>query len=59
MLQSTYVKALDCPKQEVLERAFAASQRGWISLKRIANVIDISFPNLLSAQELELLREQS
>jgi len=59
MLQSTYVKALDCSTQEVLERAFEASQRGWISLKRIANVIDISFSNLLSTQELELLREQT
>lgn len=59
MLQSAYVRILSTTSSELLECAAEASQRGWLSLKRIASVVDISFPEMLSARELEYLREQN
>jgi len=57
LFNSEYARLLDCPRERVLELAENASRRGWIIMKRVGNVIEVLFPNLLNEQEKEWLRE--
>lgn len=50
---------MDCSREKAIELAEVASQRGWIIFKRIGNVMEILFPNLITAEEMEWLREQN
>ena len=45
--------------EESIELSVEASRKGWIVLKRLGSVIEVLFPNLLSNQEMEWVREQS
>lgn len=58
LFKSEYTRMLDCSFETAIESAEAASRRGWISLKRVGQVIEVLFPNLITAQEMEWLREQ-
>lgn len=58
LFQSEYINLLDCPLETALDAAAEASRRGWIVFKRIGNVVEVLFPNLLTDEEMELLREQ-
>lgn len=57
LLKSEYTQLLDCSFDKALELAEDASRKGWISLNRVGSVIEVRFPNLINAQEMELLRE--
>ena len=59
LFQSDYAKLLDCSKDEAIPLAETASRRGWIVFKRVDDVIEVAFPSLLNAQELEWIREQN
>ncbi|MEB3189711.1 MAG: hypothetical protein VKL42_05130 [Snowella sp.] len=53
LFQSEYISLLDCPLDVALDLASEASQRGWLIFKRIGNVIEVLFPNLLPVGDLE------
>ncbi len=53
------IKLLDCSFDKAIERAEEASRRGWIIFKRIGDVMEVQFPNLITAEEMEWVREQS
>ena len=57
LFETDYLKMLDCSKEKAIELAEIASSRGWIVFKRIGNVIEVLFPNLISIEEAKLLRE--
>lgn len=59
LLRSDFTRMLDCSFEKAIELAEDASRRGWISLKRVGQVIEVLFPNLITAQEMEWLREQN
>ncbi|TWT48945.1 hypothetical protein [Botrimarina hoheduenensis] len=59
LFESEYVKLLDCSAGEATRLAEAAARSGLITLKRVGSVIEVTFPRLLNAEEMELLREQS
>ena len=59
LYQTEYAKLLDCSMEQSIELSFETSRKGWIVLKRLGSVIEVLFPNLLSAQEMEWVREQS
>ena len=59
LFKSDYTRMLDCSFKRTIELAEDASRRGWISLKRVGQVIEVLFPNLITAQEMERLREQN
>jgi hypothetical protein len=59
LLSSEYVRIIDCNVDRAIDLGTQASQRGWLDFKRISNVIDVSFPNLLSEDEVRTSREQS
>ena len=48
---------LDAPSSQLFELAEAASQRGWIDLRRVGSVVEVGFSGLLTAEEEEGLRE--
>lgn len=57
LFASEFVKILDCSKDRAVELAEEAARRGWIVFKRVGNVMEVLFPNLLTPTELEWLRE--
>ncbi len=59
LLKSDFTRTLDCSFEMTIELAEDASRRGWISLKRVGQVVEVLFPNLITAQEMEWLREQN
>lgn len=59
LLKSDFTRMLDCSFETTIGLAEDASRRGWISLKRVGQVAEVLFPNLITPQEMEWLREQS
>ncbi|EGD07605.1 hypothetical protein LN475_14790 [Xanthomonas vesicatoria] len=57
LFKSDYTKMLECSFERTIELAEDASRRSWISLKRVGQVVEVLFPNLITAQEQEWLRE--
>jgi len=57
LLKSDFTRMFDCSFEKTIELAEDASRRGWISLKRVGQVIEVLFPNLITVQEMEWLRE--
>lgn len=58
LFQSPYAKLLDARPSELMEKAEVASQRGWIVMKRLGNVIEVLLPQLITDEERRLLSEQ-
>lgn len=59
LLKSDFTRMLDCSFEKTIELAEDASRRGWISLKRVGQVVEVLFPALITSQEMEWLREQN
>ncbi len=59
LFQTEYAKLLDCSMERSIELAEEASRKGWIVVKRVGNVVEVLFPNILSETEMEWIREQS
>lgn len=59
LLDTEYIKMLDCSSERAAELVEQAAARGWMIFKRIGNVMEASFPNLLTDQEVAWLREQT
>ena len=59
LFSTEFAKLLDCSSARVIELAEEASRRGWINFKRIGNVMEVQFTNLLTEQEREWIHEQN
>lgn len=59
LFRTEYIKLLDCTFDKAIELAEEASRKGWIVFKRVGDVIEVLFPNLINQEEMEWLREQS
>ncbi|MDR5853249.1 hypothetical protein P9239_17875 [Caballeronia sp. LZ062] len=57
LFKSDYTRMLDCSFEKTIELSEDASRRSWISLKRVGQVVEVLFRNLITAQEMEWLRE--
>lgn len=57
LFRTEYIQLLDCSFERAIELAEVASRRGWLVFKRVGAVIEVLFPNLVNAQEMEWLRE--
>lgn len=57
LFQTEYMQLLECSSERAIDLAEEASRNGWIVFKRIADVIEVLFPNLINAQEMEWLHE--
>lgn len=59
LFQTEHIRLLDCTFAKAVELAEEASRKGWIIFKRIHDVIEVQFPNLINKEEMEWLREQN
>ncbi|MBE0436272.1 MAG: hypothetical protein IBX56_10770 [Methylomicrobium sp.] len=59
LFKTEYVKLLGLTIDQAIDFAEEASRRGWIVFKRVGKTMEALFPNLLTQQEMEWLREQS
>lgn len=59
LFDSYWVRVLNISKDKAHDLASAASRHGWLDYRRAGEVIDIRFPDLLTAHEQELLSEQT
>lgn len=59
LFHTEYTKLLDCTFDKATQLAEEASRKGWIVFKRVGDVIEVLFPNLINQEEMEWLREQS
>ena len=57
LFQSEFAALLDCPCEDALELAAAAARRGWLTFRRIGDVVEVSFPHLFTQEEMEWLHE--
>lgn len=57
LFATDYAKLLDCSKDQAIELAEHAARKGWISYKRVGDVIEVLFPQLINPQEQEWLHE--
>ena len=48
LFQTDYAMLLDCSFEEAIELAEDASRKGWIVFKRVGDVIEVLFPNLIN-----------
>lgn len=58
LFHTDFSKVLDAPAADLMEKAEAASRRGWIVVKRLGNIIEVLFPNQITEEERRLLNEQ-
>jgi hypothetical protein len=59
LFSTAYARLLDCSCERRLQLAEEASRRGWIVCKRVGDVIEVLFPSLINAREMECLDEQN
>lgn len=59
LFQTEYAKLLDCSFDKTIELAEEASRKGWITFKRVGNVIEVLFPSQINQEEMGWLREQN
>lgn len=59
LFQTEYAKLLDCNSDQAIELAEVGSRKGWIVFKRVGDVMEVLFPNLISQEEMGWIREQS
>jgi len=59
LFQTEYTRLLDCTSDKIIEHAEAASRKGWIVFKRVSDILEVLFPNLINQEEMEWLREQN
>lgn len=59
LFQNEFTQLLDCKEDTILSLAEEASRKGWITLKRIEDVVEVQFPELLSQDEVIGLYEQN
>jgi hypothetical protein len=59
LFKTEFIRLLDCSFDKAIELAETASRKGWIVFKRIGNVIEVLFPNLINEKDMEWLNEQN
>ena len=59
LFSTEYIKLLDCSDIQAIELAEVASRRGWIIFKRIGDIMEVQFPNLLTKEEQGWIYEQN
>lgn len=58
LLETEYTELLDSPPEQLLELAAEAARRGWLTSRRLGAVFEVRFPDLLTPDEEEWIREQ-
>ena len=59
LFSNEYARLLDCTAERAMELAGVSSGKGWLTFKRIGQVVEVLFPVLITEREMEWIREQS
>lgn len=59
LFSSDWVRVLDAPEERLIELTQAAAQRDLLVFRRTGGVMEVRFPDFLTAQEQEWLSEQA
>ena len=57
LFENEFALLLDCPNDEMFALAGMASRKGWIRMKRIGDVVDVSFDPILNEAEVRLVQD--
>lgn len=58
LFSTEFMHLLDSPVDDCIALAETASYRGWLSFKRLEDVMEAQFPNLLTKEQMDLIRQQ-
>ncbi|MGV8951890.1 MAG: hypothetical protein ACOH2M_12355 [Cypionkella sp.] len=59
LFQTRFMKAQDVPMAVGINLAEEAARKGWIEFKRVADVMEVAFPRLISPEGEVAIREQA
>ncbi len=58
LFDTPWARLLDRPRDEVMDLARAASRQGLLDFRAVSSIVEVRFPDLLTPEEEEWLREQ-
>lgn len=58
LFRTPYMQLQDIPSERAMELAEEAARKGWITFKRVGDVMEAAFPRILTADELKAIHEQ-
>ena len=58
LFRSPFMQVQDAPQERAIELAEEAARKGWVSFKRVGDVMEAAFPRIVTAEELRIIREQ-
>jgi hypothetical protein len=59
LFRTRYMAAQDVPLPRAIELAEEAARKGWLDLKRVADVVEVAFPRIIRPEELRAIHEQA
>lgn len=59
LFRAPYVLAQDIPTEQAAQLAEQAARRGWMHFKRVGDVMEVSFPQIITLQDMEAISEQN
>ena len=59
LFETIYMRAQDLPQEATITLAEQAHRKGWLSFKRIGDVMEVAFPKLITPQDVEAMNEQA
>lgn len=59
LFRTRYMAAQDVPLPRAIELAEEAARKGWLDLKRVADVVEVAFPRIIRPDELRAIHEQA
>ncbi len=59
LFKTLYMQAQDVPAESCIALAEEAARKGWINFKRVGDVMEVAFPNIITPADMEAIREQS
>lgn len=59
LFRTPYVLAQDAHTEQAAQLTEQAARRGWLHFKRVGDVMEVSFPQLLTARDMEVINEQN
>ncbi|ODU42545.1 hypothetical protein [uncultured Aquimonas sp.] len=59
LFRTRYMAVQDVPLSRAMELAEEATRKGWLDLKRVADVVEVAFPRIIRPDELKAIHEQA
>ena len=57
LFTTAWTRLLDAPEERLIDQTRIAARRGWLDFHQVGSVIEVRFPDLISAEEEAMTRE--